>query len=221
MIEDVTGSGKTEAAVTLAHRLIASGRADGLFLGLPTMATANAMFGRLADSYRGLFAAEARPSLALAHSRAGLDPRFAAALQAEVFPPVKRTADPSDEPAEAHCAAWLAADGRRALLAQVGVGTLDQALLAALPVRHAPLRLQGLSGKVLIVDEAHAFDPYMRRELVALLRFHAALGGSVVLLSATLPHDVRQGLVEIALVRGVIHGRPWRVRAQEGFHHRH
>ena len=87
-------------------------------------------------------------------------------------------------------------DRRRALLAQVGVGTLDQALLAALPVRHAPLRLQGLAGKVLIVDEAHAFDPYMRRELVALLRFHAALGGSAVLLSATLPRAVRQGLVD-------------------------
>jgi len=195
VIEDLTGSGKTEAAVTLAHRLLADGRADGIFLGLPTMATANAMFGRLADSYRGLFAPEARPSLALAHSRADLDPRFAAAFQPEILPPVKSTADPADEPAEAHCAAWLAQDRRRALLAQVGVGTLDQALLAALPVRHAPLRLHGLSGKVLIVDEAHAFDPYMQRELVALLRFHAALGGSAVLLSATLPLAVRQGLV--------------------------
>ncbi len=195
VIEDLTGSGKTEAAVTLAHRLLAAGRADGIFLGLPTMATANAMFGRLADSYRGLFGPEARPSLALAHSRANLDPRFAAALQPEKLPPVKRAADPADEPAEAHCAAWLAQDRRRALLAQVGVGTLDQALLAALPVRHAPLRLHGISGKVLIVDEAHAFDPYLRRELVALLRFHAALGGSAVLLSATLPLEVRQGLV--------------------------
>ena len=196
VIEDVTGSGKTEAAVTLAHRLLADGRADGIRLGLPTMATANAMFGRLADSYRALFEAEPRPSLALAHSRAALDPRFAAAIQAEVLASARRVAEPADVPAEAHCAAWLAADGRRALLAQVGVGTLDQALLAALPVRHSPLRLQGLSSKVLIVDEAHAFDPYMRRELVALLRFHAALGGSAILLSATLPRAVRQGLVD-------------------------
>lgn len=196
VIEDLTGSGKTEAAVTLAHRLLAMGQVAGVFLALPTMATANAMFGRLADAYRGLFAAEARPSLALAHARAALDPRFAAAISAEAGPKGRRPADPADEPAEAHCAAWLAQDRRRALLAQVGAGTLDQALLAVLPVRHAALRLRGLTGKVLIIDEVHAFDAYMREEIRTLLEFHAALGGSVVLLSATLPRAIRQSLVD-------------------------
>src|SRR6185312_12690040 len=47
IIEDSTGSGKTEAALTLAHRLLVDGRADGIFVGLPTMATAGAMFERL------------------------------------------------------------------------------------------------------------------------------------------------------------------------------
>ena len=196
VIEDVTGSGKTEAAVTLAHRLIADGRAQGIFVALPTMATANAMFGRLSGAYRGLFDAGANPSLALAHGRADLDPRFRAAMDAGApAQPRHSPSDPADETAEAHCAAWLAEDRRRALLAQVGVGTLDQALLAALPVRHAPLRLWGLAGKVLVIDEAHAFDAYMQREMVALLRFQAALGGSAILLSATLPKALRATLV--------------------------
>lgn len=197
VIEDLTGSGKTEAAVTLAHRLIADGRAQGIFLALPTMATANAMFGRLATSYRGLFDATTNPSLVLAHGRANLDPRFVAAIAADPSQNASPSpTDPADEAAEAHCTAWLAEDRRRALLAQVGVGTLDQALLAALPVRHSPLRLWGLAGKVLIIDEAHAFDAYMQREMIALLRFHAALGGSAILLSATLPRAVRQGLAD-------------------------
>lgn len=195
VIEDVTGSGKTEAAVTLAHRLLASGQAGGVFLALPTMATANAMFRRMADAYRGLFADDARPSLVLAHGRAGLDPRFAAMIEGSASKDVE-TADPADTPAEAHCAAWLAEDRRRALLAQFGVGTIDQAIMAVLPVRHAVLRQQGLKGKVLVVDEAHAFDPYMQRELVELLRFHAALGGSAILLSATLTQAVRAQLVD-------------------------
>lgn len=198
VVEDVTGSGKTEAAVTLAHRLLADGRAHGLFLALPTTATANAMYGRMAAAYAALFAEGARPSLALAHGRAALDPRFAAAMEGGVAQERRMgdAGDPADMPAEAHCAAWLGDDRRRALLAQVGVGTIDQALLAVLPVRHAALRMQGLKGKVLVVDEAHAFDPYMRRELVELLRFHAALGGSAILLSATLTRQLRQQLTD-------------------------
>jgi CRISPR-associated endonuclease/helicase Cas3 len=195
VIEDLTGSGKTEAALTLAHRLLAERRADGVYLALPTMATANAMFGRLSEAYRGLFAPDSHPSLALAHGRAKLNTAFLAVIEGDGSR-ARRTPDPADEPAEAHCTAWLAHDRRRALLAQVGVGTLDQALLAVLPVRHAPLRLHAIAGKVLIVDEVHAFDPYMRHELATLLHFHAALGGSAILLSATLPGKLRKQLID-------------------------
>jgi CRISPR-associated endonuclease/helicase Cas3 len=160
------------------------------------MATANAMYGRMAEAYARLFVPEARPSLALAHERAELNPHFRAAFAPDTAAPAGGAADPADDPSEIHCAALLAEDRRRAMLAQVGVGTLDQALLAALPVRHATLRLHGLAAKVLIVDEAHAFDPYVRQELTALLRSQAALGGSAIALSATLPQATRQELTE-------------------------
>lgn len=211
VIEDITGSGKTEAALTLAHRLLTLRRADGVYLALPTMATANAMFGRLRGAYRGMFASDSHPSLALAHGRAGLNADFVAAIEGDGSRGI-RDRNPADEPAEAQCTAWLAHDRRRALLAHVGVGTLDQALLAILPVRHAPLRLHGIAGKVLIVDEVHAFDPYVRHELATLLRFHAALGGSAILLSATLPDRLRRQLVD-AFRDGL--GAPAAVLAQQ------
>src|SRR5690606_9311702 len=47
-----------------------------------------------------------------------------------------------------------------------------------------------------LVDEVHAFDPYMRSLLAALLQAHAAQGGSVILLSATLPHNFRMQLTK-------------------------
>ena len=194
VIEDMTGSGKTEAAMVAAHRLMASGQANGLFVALPTMATANAMFDRLASAYRGLFQPSSHPSLALAHGRALLDARFVSVVAPDdgvdtVSVPAERT-----DAAEVCCTAWLGSEARRALLAQVGVGTLDQALLAVLPVRFATVRQAGLAGKVLLVDECHAYDPYMQEEMAALLRFHAAMGGSAILLSATLTQSVRHKL---------------------------
>lgn len=196
VLEDMTGSGKTEAAMILAARLMAAGQGSGLFFALPTMATANGIFERLRQAYRGLFAEEASPSLALAHGRAQFNAGFRAAIAAGR--PAADQPDKDGQPvsSDAECAAWLAEDRRRTLLADCGVGTIDQALLAILPVRQAPLRLYGLSGKILIIDEAHAFDSYMRREMQALLRFHAALGGSAILLSATLPQRARQSLVD-------------------------
>ncbi|WP_338029803.1 CRISPR-associated helicase Cas3' [Gluconacetobacter takamatsuzukensis] len=204
VIEDLTGSGKTEAALTMAHRLMAVGRGAGLFVALPTMATANAMYDRLATAYRRLFQPSAHPSLALAHGRASLDERFADALAPD--DDMARAGSVMEGTAEAHCAAWLGSQSRRALMAQVGVGTIDQALMAVLPVRFATVRQQGLAEKILIVDECHAFDPYMRREMIELLRFHAAMGGSAILLSATLTRRVRQALIDA--FRSGLGGKP-------------
>ena len=191
LLEDVTGAGKTEAAVALAHRLMAQGQADGFFIGLPTMATANAMYGRIAAVYGRLFEGEA--SLALAHGHR----RFVEAFARSVLPPTTAEHDSAqqDETASARCAAWLADHNKRALLAPAGVGTLDQALLAVLQSRHQSLRLLGLSHKVLLVDEVHACDDYMLGVLCVLLQFHARAGGSAILLSATLPVAMKRKLL--------------------------
>ena len=206
LIEDETGSGKTEAAAMLAHRLMRSGRGEGLYLALPTMATANAMFGRLAECYRALFADDTRPSIALVHGARGLHDGFQAAKQQ--WGRMERTysgdkaSDGADVTASAACADWVADDRRRAFLADVGAGTIDQALQAILPARHQSIRLLGLMRRVLILDEVHAYDPYMQREIERLLEFQAALGGSAIILSATLPISIRNRLAE-AFAKGV------------------
>lgn len=189
IIEEVTGGGKTEAALAIAHRLISAGEAEGVYMALPTMATANAMYRRVEKVYKKLFAERSVPSLVLAHSSARM------ALQIEKRrPDCDKGADMAS--ASETCTQWLADSRKKALLAHVGVGTIDQALLAVLPYRHQSLRVFGLSGKVLIVDEVHASDPYVHRILCTLLRFHASQGGSAVLLSATLPSLMRTELQE-------------------------
>ncbi|MHB8249671.1 MAG: CRISPR-associated helicase Cas3' [Acidithiobacillus sp.] len=187
VLEELTGAGKTEAALTLAARLMAAGEAQGLYLALPTMATADAMFDRVRkdDGWRRFFAAGAG-QLALAHSADWLKLRLEEMNRRDAG--YGRGEDAS---ASRQCSAWLADSRKKALLADFGVGTLDQALLAVLPAKHQSLRLLGLANKVLIVDEVHACDCYMGELLARLLRFHAALGGSAILLSATLPQNQR------------------------------
>ena len=194
IIEEATGSGKTEAALVLAHRMMAQGLGDGIYFGLPTMATANAMYDRMGNAYDRLFSSASHPSLVLAHGGRHLSEKV---RQSIGYSSTSKEPDlDGDMPASTYCNAWLSDNRKKALLAQIGVGTIDQALMAVLPLHHQSLRLLGLSRNILIVDEVHAYDSYVEHVLKNLLRFHAALGGSAILLSATLPKAQRQALVE-------------------------
>ena len=97
-----------------------------------------------------------------------------------------------EETTAASCNDWISDDRRRAFFADVGAGTIDQAFLAVLPKKHLTLRQYALAGRILIIDEAHCFDAYMKEELGALLRLHAMNGGSAIVLSATLARSIRR-----------------------------
>ncbi|MER5887535.1 CRISPR-associated helicase Cas3' [Streptomyces sp. NPDC001941] len=92
---------------------------------------------------------------------------------------------------------------KRGLLTAFAVGTVDHLLHAATRTRHVMLRFAGLIGKVVIVDEVHAADVYMRQILVEALRWLGQAGVPVVLLSATLPPAQRQVYVD-AYLSGVM-----------------
>lgn len=193
ILEDVTGAGKTEAACILAQRLLHAGAGEGVYFGLPTMATSNAMYARLGAMHRHFYLDTENPSMVLAHGARELNEEFARSLAPEQ--PVDLDYQRGEASASAQCNHWLADSRKKALLADVAVGTIDQALMGVLPFRHQSLRLYGLARKVLIVDEVHAYDVYTRSLLNALLAHHARQGGSAILLTATLPKAQRQMLV--------------------------
>jgi CRISPR-associated endonuclease/helicase Cas3 len=194
ILEDQTGSGKTEAALTLASRILNAQGGKGCFIALPTMATSNAMYERMAKVYSRFFHENSKPSLVLSHGARHLSQTFRKSYRnmLESLPYGGEVFDENQREGEAYCSQWLADSSKKALLADVGVGTIDQVLLAGLPVRHQSLRALGMSEKVLIIDEVHAFDAYMLRLLENIISAQAALDGSVILLSATLPFTTRQ-----------------------------
>lgn len=195
IVEDATGAGKTEAALLIANRLMAAGAADGLFFALPTMATANAMHRRLEKHYKALFTSGSRPSLVLAHGASSLSNEFRAAIKTSKHCP-DMDYDTNEPSVSSMCTEWLADSNRKAFLADIGVGTIDQALSAVLRTKFQSLRLFGMTRKVLIVDEVHANDSYMHRVLENVLEAQSALGGSAILLSATLPRRMRDDLIQ-------------------------
>ncbi len=190
ILEDVTGAGKTEAALTLASKILGAGNGTGCFVALPTMATSNAMYERMAKVYSLLYECGSRPSLTLSHGSRHLSESFRSSY--ESIPNRGVIFDERTDEGKAHCSQWLADSSKKALLADVGVGTVDQILLAGLPVRYQSLRAFGISQKVLIIDEVHAFDAYMLRLLENIILAQAVFGGSVILLSATIPFPIRE-----------------------------
>jgi CRISPR-associated endonuclease/helicase Cas3 len=185
IIEAPMGEGKTEAALYLAAQWAQMSNTEGLYFALPTTATSNQMHGRVQEVLARL-GLVTEQGVRLVHGMSWLvdDDTPTASVQTE---DEKRT-KPN------HAVEWFR-PAKRGLLATYGVGTIDQALSSVLYVRHSYLKLLGLSGKVLIVDEVHSYDPYMNEILVRLLEWCGTLRVPVILLSATLPASRRQLLV--------------------------
>lgn len=185
IVESPTGSGKTEAALSYAWRLVAAGLADSIVFALPTQATANAMLNRIELMATKLF--DDHPNVLLAHGSARFNTAFAALKY-------KALAGYEGEDGWVQCSEWLAESRKRVFLGQIGVCTVDQVLISVLPVRHRFVRGFGLGRSILIVDEVHAYDAYMYGLLEEVLVQQKRSGGSAILLSATLPERQRRQL---------------------------
>lgn len=188
LIEAPTGSGKTEAALSYAWRLLNEGIADSIVFALPTQATADAMLERVEAYAVPMFGSA---NVVLAHGKRNFNAAFQRLVKGG-----QRITSQGKEEATIQCASWLASSRKRVFLGQIGVCTVDQVLLSVLPVRHKFVRGFGLNKSVLIVDEVHAYDAYMHGLLGEVLRRQKAIGGSAILLSATLPAGVRAKLLE-------------------------
>jgi CRISPR-associated endonuclease/helicase Cas3 len=189
LVEAPTGSGKTEAAIAYASRLLAASLADSIVFALPTQATANAMLERLEVAGRKLFPNGV--NVVLAHGKARFNSDFIKLKGAAIG----KTAQGNEE-AFAQCAQWLATSRKRVFLGQIGVCTIDQVLLSVLPIRHHFVRAFGVRKSILIVDEIHAYDSYMNGLLDLVLEGQKKAGGSAILLSATLPSSRRSQIFE-------------------------
>jgi CRISPR-associated endonuclease/helicase Cas3 len=197
VVEAGTGEGKTEAALLAAEALADRFGQGGVVFALPTQATTDGIFPRLLGWVERLELG-GPASVFLAHGKSGLNDDYQGLLRrgGRVGPIYDETdASAAASPAtQVVVSSWLRGR-RRGLHASFVAATIDQVLFGALRARHLPLRHLALAGKVVIVDEVHAADDFMRVYLARLLEWLGAHGTPVILLSATLPADVRHELV--------------------------
>jgi CRISPR-associated endonuclease/helicase Cas3 len=134
VLEAETGSGKTEAALWRFKRLFEQGAVDGLYFALPTRVAATAMFERV-KAFRDRVFGGPPPVVVLAV------PGQAMVDEAEGHPLPGFGFEWDDAPdGGASRTRWAAEHPKRFLAAPIAVGTVDQALLGAIRVKHAHMR---------------------------------------------------------------------------------
>lgn len=199
IIEAAMGFGKTEAALVAAEMFANKAGKSGIFFALPTQATSDGIYKRIQSWAAALTPGEAH-SIRLAHGKAQFNADYRALFEGgdNINP------DGGAEGLLVH--PWFEGP-KKALLADFVVGTVDQLLMMALKQKHVMLRHLGLAGKVVIIDECHAYDAYMSQYLERALNWLAAYGVPVIILSATLPGDKRLALLR-AYQSGLLYQAP-------------
>jgi len=213
VVEAPMGEGKTKAALLAAEVLAARWGMDGVFVGMPTQATCDPMFANVRSWVEAIDPPLAS-QVALLHGKrmfnrrwrdlledggTSPDDRFTGVAEDEFgledpFGVTSGSADPQAGPERRAPAQWFLGS-KRGLLSPFVVGTIDQLLFAATRTKHVMLRMAGLAGKVVVLDEVHAADVYMSQFLMEGLRWLGQAGVPVVLLSATLPPAQRRELL--------------------------
>ncbi len=165
VLEAPMGLGKTEAALYAAYRLMAGGHNRGLYFGLPTRLTSDKIHERVTAFLKTVCEDDATAQLA--HGHAWL----------RAFGHGGEAISPGGD--------WFS-PRKRKLLFPFGVGTIDQALMGVVRVKHFFIRTFALAGKVVILDEVHSYDVYTGSLMERLVRQLLEIGCTVIVLSATL-----------------------------------
>ena len=200
ILEAQMGIGKTEAALSAAEILASRTGAGGAFLGMPSQATANGIFPRVEKWATEQSEGEVH-SMELIHGNAALNPDFQLLRKHSALELKEgKIGEDISGPHGLYLNNWF--DNRKTgLLADFVIGTVDQYLMAALRMKHVMLRILGLVGKVVIIDECHAYDAYMNVYFDRVLNWLGWYHVPVILLSATLPSKRRREMTSAYMNR--------------------
>lgn len=176
VVEANMGEGKTEAALYGAYCAMNRGIVNGVYFGLPTQVTSNSIFDRYS---KFLINCGYSDNARLVHGKASF----------------------SEQMASRH--SWFSGN-KKGLLAQFGIGTVDQALIGVMGgIKHFYIRTFGLANKCIIIDEVHSYDVYTGELIKEMINQLLEMNCVVIILSATLTSKLRASLCGLNTVEAI------------------
>ncbi len=178
VLEAPMGVGKTEAALFAAYQMLEQKKATGIYFALPTQLTSDKIHERVNLFLQAILSEDSpHRSALIIHGNSHLK---------TVNTVMGEEANPGG--------AWFS-QSKRGILAPFAVGTIDQALMAVMNVKHGFVRTFGLAGKVVILDEVHSYDSYTGTIMDTLISALQKMHCTVIILSATLTQSRRNQMI--------------------------
>lgn len=176
IIEAPTGSGKTEAALSIAYRYLSSTIRNGIYVAMPTCATSNALFARYSNFLNKIYNTN-DINLKLQHSKSDL-----------FFEKNKKQ---NENYLDSNTF-----DFKLSGLNNFVIGTVDHVLKTSLSIKHFTMLQTAVINHVLIFDEVHSYDYEMRKILLSTITDLSQTNTPIIILSATLDKEFKNKIKE-------------------------
>ncbi|HEU5119244.1 MAG TPA: CRISPR-associated helicase Cas3' [Isosphaeraceae bacterium] len=171
-----TGSGKTEASWLWALKQIEQGHSRKIIVLLPTMVTSNSIHERLRDFFE-----PHGHQVGLVHSTADFV-RESKANRDAADHETDRADVRSNNLSESH------------YFRPVTVGTVDQLLVPLFQAGRWAMKTLAAADAAVVIDEIHAYEPHTLGLITLMIEQLATLGTRFMVMSATMPTDLRKVL---------------------------
>lgn len=207
LISAPMGIGKTEASLYLAALNGSFSKNSGIWVTLPTQATANALFDRAVEIHERIYSNKEN-SVALLHGNSSLNEamensyhKSKRVFTEDVLNKFENM-DDSDKvgfqgqyDSTVFVSDFLV-EQKTGGMSSIAISTIDQLINTTTPLKHNMLRWLAVTGKTLILDEVHDFDAYTFALIKKFVEWAGYLDLNIVLMSASLSEKSQQDLID-------------------------
>ena len=198
IIEAPTGIGKTEAALSIAYRICNREKGErGIYIAMPTRATSNALYERFNEFLNRIIeksdnGINNEQLVSLQHSQSKL---FLKNINKTNKDKLEQIYNSEKEEIERTNAKRFLKYKLSAMNPFV-LGTMDYVLYICKRIKHFTMLHTTMLNHVFIFDEVHSYDVIALECLKKSLKILSAYNIPVIILSATLPNNIRKEIEE-------------------------